>query len=323
MAEESLPANWLRPLGRTGLTVSAICLGGSPLGSMPSVFGYEVDERTAVDLVRALFDSPINFIDTANGYSDGDSERRIGRAISESGGVPDGVVIQTKVDARGSDYSGDRVRRSVAESLERLGLDALPLVHLHDPEFHDFDDLVRPGGAVDALVALRDEGVIGHLGVAGGDVRVMHRYLDLGVFEVLLTHNRWTIVDRSAGELITSATERGVAVLNAAVYGGGILADPSGGHASYGYRPVRPQTLAAIRAMSELATEAGTDLATVALAWSLSDQRVSSTIVGFTKPQRIEGLLAAATLTLPLDFWDRLEALVPGPDSWLDNQAAR
>lgn len=109
-----LPDNWLRPLGQTGLEVSAVCLGGGPLGSMPELFG-EVTEADAVELVRAVFDSPIRFIDTSNGYSSGESERRIGRAVAAAGGLPDGVLIETKVDAEDGDYSGERVRRSVED----------------------------------------------------------------------------------------------------------------------------------------------------------------------------------------------------------------
>jgi hypothetical protein len=118
-----MTARWeLNHLGPTGLKVSSITLGGAPLGSMPDTFGYEVAERDAIDLVCAILDSDIRTIDTSNGYSDGRSEARIGKAIAEYGGLPDDVVVMTKVDAKGSDYSGDRVRRSLGESRERLGI---------------------------------------------------------------------------------------------------------------------------------------------------------------------------------------------------------
>ena len=145
----------LRPLGSTGLTVSPVCAGGSGLGSMPAIFGYDVSAEQAIEVVLRIFDSPISWIDTSNGYSDGESERRIGAAIREYGGLPDGFLVATKVDARGADYSGARVRASVAESKERLGLDDLPLVYLHDPEFHDFDTMRE---AVDTLMQLRADG---------------------------------------------------------------------------------------------------------------------------------------------------------------------
>jgi len=320
-AAAGLPADWIRPLGPTGLEVSALCLGAGPLGGMPELFGYDVAEADAVALIRQVFGSGIRFIDTSNGYSKGASETRIGLAIAAEGGLPPGVLVETKVDADGRDYSGARVRRSVEESMERLGLDHLPVVHLHDPEFHPFDELTAPGGAVDALVELKREGVIGHIGVAGGDVHEIARYVELGVFELLLSHNRWTLVDRSAGPLIEAAAARGMGVLNAAVHGGGLLAQPRAGIVKYGYRAAAPATLEAVAAMDALAAEHGTDLASAALAWSLRDPRISATVVGFTKPSRIASLLAAASLELPESFWARVEELVPASENWLDYTA--
>ena len=308
----------MNPLGSTGLLVSPITLGGGPLGSMPEAFGYSVSERDAVDLVLAVLDSGIRTIDTANGYSDGRSEERIGRAIAEHGGLPDDVLVITKVDARGSDYSGERVRRSLAESSERLGIAPLPVVHLHDPEFHDFAAMTAPGGAVDALVAARERGDVGHVGLAGGDVRVMARYFDLGVFDLLLVHNRWTLVDRSAGELVARASGSGAAVLNAAVLGGGILAGGSTTSTTYGYRPARPATLDAVARMREVCRAWGTDLATAAIRFSTRDPRISSTVVGISKTSRIGSTLAAAAVDLPEEFWAEIEALVPTAENWLD-----
>ncbi|GMA94731.1 hypothetical protein GCM10025881_15550 [Pseudolysinimonas kribbensis] len=156
-----------RELGSTGLVLSSVTLGGGPLGSMLENFGYEVAEEQAIELVGDVLRSEIRTIDTANGYSAGRSERRIGTAIARFG-LPDDVVVVTKVDADGRDYSGDRVRASLRESRERLGLPGpLPLVHLHDPEFHDFADLTALGGAVDALVEARESGAVSHIGLAG------------------------------------------------------------------------------------------------------------------------------------------------------------
>ncbi|WP_434316433.1 aldo/keto reductase [Leifsonia sp. P73] len=313
----------LRPLGQTGIEVSRVTLGGAPLGSMPENFGHEVAEADAVALVRAVLDSGIRTIDTSNGYSEGRSERRIGLAIAEAGGLPADVTVITKTDPSGSDYSGDRVRRSLAESADRLGIRPLPLVHLHDPEFHDFAAMTAPGGAIDALVAAKESGEVGHLGLAGGDVHAMRRYLDLGVFEVLLVHNRWTLVDRSAGPLLDRAAELGVGVVNAAVLGGGILADESGRTASYGYRPAAPATLAAIARMREVCRRWDTTLAQAAIRFSTRDERFASTVVGISRPERIEATLSAAALDRPQEFWDELESLLPSPENWLDQPARR
>ncbi len=309
---------WMRPLGGTGLQVSAVCAGGSPLGSMPRLYGRDVSADEGVATAHAVLQSPIRFIDTSNGYSDGESERRIGEAIAASGGLPDRFVVATKVDARGRDYSGDRVRASVAESRERLGLDYLPLVHLHDPENFDFDEIVAPGGAVDALVGLKEAGEVGSIGLAGGRVQEMARYLALGVFDVLLVHNRWTLLDRSAGALIAEAICRGMGVLNAAVYGGGILASQGGGPTTYGYRPAPPEILEAIAAMRRACTDHGTDLTTAALQFSLRDARVSSTVVGMSRPERVEDTIAAASRPVPEGLWGQLESLLPPEHLWLD-----
>jgi D-threo-aldose 1-dehydrogenase len=285
---------------------------------MPENFGYEVAERDAVALVRTVLDGPIRALDTANGYSLGRSEQRIGAAIAASGGLPRDFLLTTKVDAQGRDYSGDRVRESIHESTERLGIGTLPMVYLHDPEFHDFDVMTASGGAVDALVDARERGLVGHIGVAGGDVRELARYLDLEVFEVLLTHNRWTLVDRSAGALVDRAADEGVAVVNAAVYGGGILATPRREDRTYGYRPASAATSDAVLRMADACERHGTDLATAAVRFSTRDERIASTVVGVSKPARIAPLVAAATAELPDELWAELEALTPSPEHWLD-----
>ena len=178
----------LRPLGRTGLQVTGLCVGGSPLGSMSELYGYEVPTDRALRTLREVLASPINFLDTSNNYGRGESERRIGAALRESGGLPEGFVLATKVDLdEHGDFSGARVRRSLQESMERLGLDRLALVHLHDPEYISFEEGVAPGGPVEALVELQREGLIDHLGVAGGPVDLMRRYIRTGAFEVLIT----------------------------------------------------------------------------------------------------------------------------------------
>jgi len=311
-------STWLRPLGATGVTVSAVCMGGSQLGSRPELFGYEVTEEDAVRLVGRVFDSPIRTLDTANSYAEGRSEQRIGRAIREFGGLPADFVLSTKVAPKLGDYSGERVRASIRESMERLGIDRLPLVFLHNPELYPFEVMTTPGGAVDALVELRDSSTIGHIGVAGGDTRGLIPYLDLRIFEVVLVHSRWTLVDRSAGPLFDRAVKDGLGVLNAAVYGGGLLTSAAGGNGSYGYRPATLAVTQAAAAMVEVCAEWGTDIATAALRFSLKDQRITSSIAGFTKEATLVRTLAALDVELPDPFWQEIEALAPSPEHWLD-----
>lgn len=310
-------ADWLRPLGTTGLTVSAVAAGGGPLGGMPELFGYDTPEGQAVDLVLDLVASPITVLDTANGYSDGRSESRIGTALARAGDAAAGLLVATKVDARDGDYAGRRVRESVAESRARLGMDTLPLVYLHDPEFFPDAGFEAPGGAIEALVDLRDAGVIGHLGIAAGHIPTIDRLLDTGVFEVLLTHSRATLLDRSADPLIDRARSEGLGVANAAVLGGGLLASRAA-KPLYGFRPARTEVLAAAAALHDLADEYGVALADAAVQRSLRDERIDTTVVGFSKPERIPQLLDALRTPVPEEFWHRADALLPDPSLWLD-----
>ena len=110
-----------------------------------------------------------------------------------SGGMPSVYVISTKAgrDLSTADFSGEQMRRSVERSLRLLGMDRLPLVYLHDPEHASYEEIMSPGGAVEVLANLKQEGVIEHLGVTGGPVNLMIRYVETGTFEAVITHNRY------------------------------------------------------------------------------------------------------------------------------------
>jgi D-threo-aldose 1-dehydrogenase len=286
---------------------------------MPDVFGYEVSAERGTETALAALTGPFNFLDTAAGYSDGESERRIGAALRRLGGVPPGFVLATKVDRDGvtGDFSGDQMRRSAEGSLRRLGLDHLPLVYLHDPEHIAFEEGMAPRGPVEALLALQAEGVIGHLGVAGGPVGLMARYLRTGVFQALITHNRWTLVDRSADALLDEAAGLGVGVVNGAPFGGGVLAKGTGASSAYAYREADPETLRRIRAMESACAGHGVPLAAAALQFSLRDPRVTSTIVGVSRPERVAETARLATVDIPAELWDVLDPLAAPADLWL------
>ena len=308
-------------LGGTGLAVTPLCIGTSPLASMERLYGYEVSEARAVETVEAAFASSINFIDTSNGYgTDGAAERRIGLAIRQHGGLPAGAVLATKVDPdpQTGDFSGERVRISLEESMERLGLDHIQLLHLHDPERMSFDEATAPGGPVDALVELKKQGLVDHLGVAGGPVALLQRYLDTGVFEVVLTHNRYSLLDRSAEALFMAAHQRGVGVLNAAPYGGGMLAKGPDVQTKYAYGQRSDAIGAAATGMQSACGAVGVPLAAAALQFSLRAPFVDSTVVGVSSPERIQQTLELASASIPESLWAELDALSPDPHLWLD-----
>jgi D-threo-aldose 1-dehydrogenase len=309
-----------RPLGRTGLQVSAICIGTSPLASMPQLYGYEVASERAEATIRAVLDGPFTFMDTSNNYGGGEAERRIGTVLRADGGLPGGFVLATKVDADpvSGDFSGDRVRASVAESLERLGLDRIDLMYLHDPEYHlTFAEAMAPGGPVAALAELRDQGVLGHLGVAGGPVGLMRQFLATGVFEAVISHNRFTLIDRSAGPLMDDAAAAGVAFVNGAPYGGGILAKGPQVQPKYAYRAADERVLAAVSAMQQACARHEVPLRAAALQFSVRHPRVTATIVGVSEPARITDLSHLLALDIPGELWSELEGLAVPPELWL------
>jgi D-threo-aldose 1-dehydrogenase len=311
----------LRELGGTGLAVSAVCVGTSPLASMPALYGYAVGQDRAEATVEAVLAGPFNFIDTSNNYGGGDAERRIGAVLRRRGGLPAGVVLATKVDAdpRTGDFSGERVRRSVAESLERLGLDRVQLMYLHDPEYHiTFAEAMAPGGPVRALAELRDAGVLGHLGIAAGPVPLLREFIATGEFEVVLSHNRFTLADRSAEPLMEEAAQWSVAYVNAAPYGGGMLAKGPDAQPRYAYRETPEPVRDAVRAMQRACAAAGVPLEAAALQFSLRDPRVASTVVGLSDPARIARTAELAGLAIPDSLWAELDALAPARENWLN-----
>lgn len=317
MGVSSAPTLPRRPLGSTGLLVTPLCIGCASLGSMPESFGYPVAEEQALTTLGQAFRGPINFLDTAASYGDGESERRIGLALREFGGVPPGYVLSTKADRdlRTGDFSGDQVRRSVERSLRLLGLGRLQIFFLHDPEHTTFEQVMAPAGPLEVLRRFKDEGVLEHLGVAGGPIDLMIRYVETDAFEAVITHNRHTLLNRSAEPLMDVARRRGVPLLNAAPYGGGILARGPEAFARYAYRDAPPQVMERARGVAAVCRRYGVPLAAAALQFSLREARIISTIVGVSSPERLSETLALASQPIPEEIWPELDRFA----TWTEN----
>jgi D-threo-aldose 1-dehydrogenase len=311
-----------RDLGSTGLQVTRLAVGCAEIGNMPETFEYGVPEDRALDTLRAAFSSPINFLDTAASYGNGESERRIGLVLREKGGLPPGCVLSTKADRdlTSGDFSGAQIQRSVERSLRLLGLDRLQLVFLHDPEHTTFEAAMASGGPVDVLTRFKEQGVIEHVGVAGGPIDLSMRFVETGRFDAVITHNRYTLLNRSAEPLLEFAAERGVAVLNAAPYGSGMLAKGPRAYPRYAYLPATDEMVHNAQAMADLCQEYGVPLAAAALQFSLRQELIVSTIVGMSRPERVAQTMALAVQPIPDELWRRLDQFSA---SALDPEAAR
>ncbi len=311
------------PLGGTGLSVTPICFGTSSLGDMPDTYGYGVDEARARATLRAIFDGPVNFLDTSNNYGHGRSEARIGDAIRERGGLPEGFVLATKLDREMETgrFDATRVRRSVEESLERLGLDRFALLHLHDPEHaRDLGEITRAGGALDEAFKLKEEGIAGAVGLAMGRLDIMEPMLRDRPFDALVSHNRYTLLNRAAERMFEEAHGRGIAILNAAPYAGGVLAKGAEAMPRITYQPADDAALAPVRAIETACARHGIASGALALQFSMRDPRVTATIVGVTRPERVAQTLDWAAAEIPPALWEEVEALGHATD---DPEAGR
>ena len=169
------------------------------------------------------------------------------------------------------------------------------------------------------MIRLRDEGVATHIGVAGGPIEVLLAYLETGAFEAVITHNRYTLLDRSAERLLQAASRMGVAVVNAAAFGGGILAGRVPRAAQYAYVPASMAVLEAAAAMRAACADHGVPLAAAAIQFSMREPRIGATIVGMSSPEHVDAALDFAGWSIPDELWPILDALVPDRAYALDD----
>ncbi|HEX6777600.1 MAG TPA: aldo/keto reductase [Ktedonobacterales bacterium] len=299
-----------RPLGSTGLDVTSLCIGCAPLGNMPETFAYSVAEEQALSTIRAIFAGPINFVDTAASYGDGESERRIGLVLRELGGLPPGFVLATKADRnlQTGEFTGDQMRRSVERSLHLLGVDRLQICYLHDPEHIGFAAAMAPGGPVEALRQLYDAGMIQHLGIAGGPIQMMTQFVETDLFTLAISHNRYTLLNQEAQTFWDVCQQHRVAALNAAPYGSGILAKGPSAYPRYMYGQAPETYLQRAFTLEAICQRHNVPLAAVALQFSLRDPRIASTIVGISKPERLQETVWLAQMPLPEHLWEEINA---------------
>ena len=307
----------------TGLEVTELSFGTSSLGSMPDTYGYEVPEDRDQKTLNRFFQGPVNMLDTSRNYAMGESEKRIGKAIKENGGWPNGFLLSTKLD-RNMDtlvLDKNRVRESLEESLKTLNVDSVDILFLHDPEYaKDITDITKKDGAMDELFKIKNEGLAKAAGVAMGKVDIMFPLLKDWDFDVIINHNRYTLINREANEMYDYASSKNIAIFNAAPYAGGVLAKGPDNFKKITYQDATEEKLAPAREFEKVCKKHNVELGAAALQFSLRDNRITSTICGVTSVESIEKNLAWASTNIPEEFWNEVLKL---PYSTKDPESER
>lgn len=270
-----------RRLGCTNLNVSVLSFGASSLGG---VF-HDTDDGEAIRTVHAALDLGINFIDVSPYYGKTRAESVLGRALK---GVPrDRYILATKVgqyDDGVFDFSAERVTRSLDESCARLGVDYIDLLQCHDIEFADLGQIVNE--TLPALVRLREQGRIGHVGITGLPLKVLRSTIERaapGVVETILSFCHYELNDNSLTELLPLCQERDIGVISAAPTGMGLLTQrgvPS-------WHPAPPAIVEGCRKAVEFCQLNGVDIVKLAVQFSIAHPRIATTLIGTANPENI------------------------------------
>jgi D-threo-aldose 1-dehydrogenase len=306
-----------------GLSVSALSLGGSQLGNLYRAISDDEAEAT----VAAAREAGINYFDTAPHYGLGLSERRLGKAL---GGLSrDAFVISSKVgrlleplasggvDSEGFavpathrrvwDFSREGIRRSLDESLERLGLDRLDIVYLHDPDDH-LPEVLEDG--YPALDELRAEGTVGAIGAGMNDASLLADLVRQTDLDVVMLAGRYTLLEQeSLDDLMPLCQERGIGVVAAGVFNSGLLAtsDPPE-HARYDYEAAPHELVERARATARVCERHETNLPAAAMAFPLAHPAVVSVCVGARSAEQIRRNAELFELEISPDLWSDLKA---------------
>ena len=305
-----------------------------PLGfgaaNVGNLYRAMTDEQ-AWAVLDAAWESGIRYFDTAPHYGLGLSERRLGSFLATK--PRDQYVLSTKVGRllrptpgtagtldmahhfavpatlrRVWDFTADGVRRSLEESLVRLGLSGVDVLYLHDPEEDDLGPALASG--VPALVALREEGLVRAVGVGSKSTAALLAAVRTGALDLLMVAGRYTLVEQPAlDEVIPECRASGASVVAAAVFNSGLLSSTApGAGARYEYGEVPAEVLERTRRIEAVCAAYGVELPVAALQFPLREECVASVVVGGANPHHVRENAERVLRPVPDDLWSRLAA---------------
>jgi D-threo-aldose 1-dehydrogenase len=310
-------------LGRTAVDVSELGFGGGPIGGLFA----PVDDEAAHGALEAAWDGGVRFFDTAPHYGIGQAERRMGEFLRQR--PRESYTLSTKVgrllvpqDPAGRvdesfevpathrrvwDFSRDGVRRSVEDSLDRMGLDRVDVLFLHDAEEH-LDEALRDG--YPALAELRAEGTVGAIGAGMWYPEMLTKLVREADLDVVMLAGRYTLLLQPAlDELFPACAERGVSVLAAAVFNSGLLASPRPPErATFDYQAAPPDLLRRAHRMADVCEARGVTLPQAALAFPLAHPVVAGVVVGMRSAEEARRNVADFGADVPPQLWADLRA---------------
>jgi D-threo-aldose 1-dehydrogenase len=307
---------------RTGVEISRLSLGTAAIGGLYT----SVSVEDCTETILTAVDNGINFIDTAPHYGKGTSERRIGRALA--GRDRSTFVISTKIgrllvpsttdiddffmDAdntveRKFDFSASGVRQSLEGSLERLGMDSVEVLFIHDPDENADAAIIE---AYPELDRMRSEGIIKAIGVGMNQCETPTRVIKETDIDMVLIAGRYSLLDqRALNELLPTALERNVDIIAAGVFNSGILANPVKG-ATYDYVPASDELLAKAVRIREVLDGHQVSLTSAALQFPLRHPAVKSVLVGCRSAAEVKTNIEAFNTPIENKVWDDLVSVL-------------
>ncbi|MBR1487656.1 MAG: aldo/keto reductase [Bacteroidales bacterium] len=280
-----------RELGRTGLRLSALGFGASSLGG---VF-HSLREQDGIEAVCAAIEGGINFIDVSPYYGHLKAEQVLGKALRQ---IPrQKYILSTKVGRYGRDgvntwdYSAKRARESVFESMERLGVDRIDLINVHDIEFADLRQVCEE--TLPALTALREEGVVGHVGITDlqlENLRYVVEHVPDGTVESVLNFCHYCLCDDKLLDFLDFFEVRGIGVINASPLSMGLLS----GRGAPAWHPAPAPLQDACRRAAVHCAAAGYPIERLALEYAVQEPRIASTLFSTTRAENVRTNLAWA-----------------------------
>ncbi|MFE6614231.1 aldo/keto reductase [Amycolatopsis sp. NPDC057786] len=311
-------------LGRTDVEVTRLGFGGGPLGGLFA----PLDDETAAGALAAAWDGGIRYYDTSPHYGIGHSERRIGEFLRSR--PRDSFVLSTKVgrllvpqDPAGKmdpagfhvpathrrvrDFTRDGIRRSVEDSLARMGLDRIDVLYLHDAEEY-FDDALREG--YPALAELRSEGIVGAIGAGMYDTALLTTLVEEAEVDVIMQSGRHTLLDHSALDtFLPACEERGVSVIAASVFNSGLLAVPRPVEGAYfDYGAATPEIVERANRIADVCEAHGVTLPQAAMAFPLQHPAVAGVAVGMRSAEEVRRNVESFAAEVPAQVWADLRA---------------